>query len=227
MAFSNWLKQMKTGAKVVGEAGSKWFKGGGSATAQDIVLKGLSGRVKTPAEATSSQLSLKEYLKKQPWYQSKASQNMSTMEKRIEAPITKAIPKAIPKAISDVKSKITSDITSDITPKKATDTLPEKTPVKTPVKKEVTAPQAKTAPQVWKTAGDVITRRGVYSRSKTAQGGSRMIFKRKNQAGDILDGKEIYTHRKEWRPLSSEYKSGKGELLFSKPKMLKKLKERV
>lgn len=214
MAFKNLWKNLKTGVGVASDKAVDFTKGLGTASAQDALLKGLKGRLEP--KKISGKKPLTEQLKNQPWFQSKTPSLKTTevMEKRIESPVKKITPTIA--SGKDVSGKLSD---------KFSDKIVDETPVRE--KEAITAPPSKTAPQVWKAGGEVITRRGVYSRSKTAEGGSRLVFKRKNEPGDILGGKEIYTHRKEWRPLSSEHLAGKGELLFTKPNMLKKLKERV
>lgn len=59
-----------------------------------------------------------------------------------------------------------------------------------------------------------ITKKGVYMDRMDQFGNLTSTFERENRPGDITEG-EIYTYQKEWRPLSTEYQQGKGEMSFA------------
>ena len=181
------------------------------------MLQGMVRRTKPTADITSSQMSLAEYLKgysPQPQYSPESLGTPSYSPYTPPAGTTPTTP----------TSPIIAAMEERIAP--TTPTVP--TVGTTPAKEAAQAPPSvPSAPQDWYRGGEVVTKTGVYRRYRTEQGGSRMEYERELRPGDIFNNEEIYTHRKEWRPLSTEYLTGKGKMYFAPPKILSKLKERT
>jgi len=218
---TSWFKTQKEPALqgTITPAGKSYMEsllsGAYSASVGNPFLQALVRRTKPTADITSSQMSLAEYLKgysPQPQYSPEALGTPSY------SPYT-------PPAGTTPPSPIISAMEERIKPPAGGGAKEEAEEVVKEEDKKV----AKELPYTprWEAGGEVVTKQGVYQRERTEQGGSRMEYERELRPGDIFNNEEIYTHRKEWRPLSTEYLTGKGKMYFAPPKILSKLKERT
>ena len=180
--------------------------------------QGITMRTKPPVGQTTSAGSLSEYLKLPSPYSQPYSPQMSIAPVSANEPILSAMQDRITTPLPGQAAATSAPLTQAPSPllpgQKATQTTPE-TPFLSPV------------PDPAKTIyTQKITKKGVFMVREDEFGNTTSTFLRENRPGDITED-EIYTHQSEWRPISSEYKQGKGEMYFEPPNLLSRMQNRL
>lgn len=174
------------------------------------MLQGIIRRMKPVAQTTSNAMSLGNYLQNQP------SQGFSTAY-----PFSQA--DSIPPVNQPILNAMQDRITAGETPPAPTiPTIPKESD-KTTSESPFLSPTADPAKTIY---SQKITKKGVYMVRQDEFGNTTSTFLRENRPGDIAEG-EIYTHQKEWRPLSTEYLQGKGQMYFAPPDILSRMQNRL